>query len=216
MVEAYIFDFDGVLVDTVNLHFQSWQKLAHSLGHNLPAEMEDKFRGASRDKSLQLVLDKINISAKQHEKITFLKQKNDWFTQSLNDISEDILLPGSKELLLELKHKNLKIGLASASKNAVNIINRLKLGKYFDVMVDGNEVIKSKPHPEVFLKVADKLGCKPENCIVFEDSPLGVEAAAKGGFRVIGVGNHTVLKNTDSNIADLSQFKLSMFSTFDE
>lgn len=189
MIQACIFDLDGVLVDTVGLHFESWYKMAQTLGYSLPNQLKDKFRGASRMKSLDYILEHFSINATEKDKIKLCHLKNEYYQKSLINISDDIILEGAKELLIELSQTQVKIALASASKNAKLIIQRLKLDGLFDTMVDANDVIKTKPNPEVFLTAATNINCQPSRCIVFEDSPLGVAAAFKGGFLSIGIGH---------------------------
>jgi len=208
MTQACIFDLDGVLVDTVGLHFESWSKLAKSLGHELPFELKDKFRGASRLKSLGYILDDLSITASEKDKIKFCHLKNKWYQQSLENINETIILDGAKDLLVELSNSNIKIALASASGNAKLIVQKLNLDYLFDALVDANDVKKTKPDPEVFLTAASQLNCKPANCIVFEDSPLGITAAIKGGFKSIGIGNEINKSTVDLHVSELSELNL--------
>ena len=203
MIQACIFDLDGVLVDTVGLHFESWQKLASSLGYELPLHLKNKFRGASRMKSLGYILDEFSIHANENDKAKFCHLKNKWYEESLANINEDIMLEGAKSLLLELSKSNIKVALASASKNAKLIIKKLKLDNLFDAMVDANDVTLTKPNPEVFLSAAKKINCKPSDCIVFEDSPLGVTAAQAGGFKSIGIGEEIDISTVDSHFHSL-------------
>jgi beta-phosphoglucomutase len=110
------------------------------------------------------------------------------------------ILPGVEEFLGQIKEQGYKIALGSASKNAEIILDKTGLMPWFDLIIDGNKVTKSKPDPEVFLKGAEGLGFKPEECIVFEDAQAGVEAAKKGGMKVIGLGEETVLCDADKVI----------------
>jgi len=209
MIQACIFDLDGVLVDTVGLHFDSWQKLTLMLGHQLPLTLKDKFRGASRMKSLNYILDHFSIDASDADKIKYCHLKNEYYQKSLVDIDKSIVLPGAEELLNELSKTNIKTALASASRNAKLIIAKLKLDHLFDAMVDATDVKETKPHPEVFLTAAERISCSPQNCIVFEDSPLGVQAAQTGGFMSIGLGKEINPESVDLHLNDLSNISWS-------
>jgi beta-phosphoglucomutase len=209
MIQACIFDLDGVLVDTVGLHFESWQKLASSLGYELPLHLKNKFRGASRMKSLGYILNEFSIHANDNDKAKFCHLKNKWYQESLENINEDIMLEGAKLLLLELSKSNIKVALASASKNAKLIIQKLKLDNLFDAMVDANDVTQTKPNPEVFLSAANKINCQPSDCIVFEDSPLGVTAAQTGGFKSVGIGDEIEVSTVDFHFKNLEDIPLS-------
>jgi beta-phosphoglucomutase len=197
MIKAVIFDLDGVLVDTMDLHFKSWVQLGHHLGFSFHESNKNKLRGASRFKSMEIVLEAGQISATPIEKKMYSEMKNNWYHDLLKDIDQSILLPGTIDSLEYLKKNNYKTALASASKNAKIIINKLNMQKYFDVMVDANDVLETKPDPEVFLKAAKLLKTAPKDCVVIEDSPLGIQAAKDGGFLCIGIGNKSGLKGAD-------------------
>lgn len=214
MTEACIFDLDGVLVDTIGLHFDSWQVLSHHLGHELPSSLRNAFRGASRLKSLQIVLDTLQLEATPSQKESYCEIKNIAYLKSLENITKSILLPGVDQLLEKLYKSNIKVGLASASGNAKNIINAIGINNYFDTMVDANDVTQTKPHPEVFLTAANNLDCSPSNCLVFEDSPLGIEAAIAGGFKSIGIGELNSLKKADLTILNLEHITFETIHEF--
>ena len=206
MIEAFIFDLDGVLVDTVDLHFDSWQKLANMLGHTIPIGLKDAFRGASRAKSLDIVLKHLELAATAEDREKYCDLKNDWYQESLSSISDDILLPGAKTLLYELSQSNKKVALASASKNAKLIIRKLNLDHYFDAMIDANDVVLTKPNPEVFLKASEEVKCHPKHALVFEDSPLGIQAAKTGGFRTVAIGTTELLPGADFYLNSLEEY----------
>jgi beta-phosphoglucomutase len=187
-IKACIFDLDGVLCDTSKFHFTAWSKLARTL--NVPFEEEDNYqlKGVSRVGSLQYILDKAGISLSEEEFASLMEKKNKHYLDLIGSLSSKDLLPGVLPLLKELKAAGIKIGLGSSSKNAKLVIDRTGIGHYFDVLVDGTDVVNTKPHPEVFLKGAWGLGIEPANIIVFEDAAKGVEAAKAGGFAAVGIG----------------------------
>ena len=187
-IKACIFDLDGVLCDTSKHHFIAWSRLAESLGVPFDEEDNHQLKGVSRVGSLKYILDKGDISLSQEEFDAKMASKNDHYLELINNLSSEDLLPGVISLLDELIEAGIKIGLGSSSKNAKLVIDRTGIGSYFDVMVDGTDVVKTKPDPEVFLKGANGLGLPPENIIVFEDAAKGVEAAKAGGFTAVGIG----------------------------
>jgi len=136
--------------------------------------------------------------------------KNSWYVEMINEMQADEILPGARELLTELRANGIKIALGSASKNSETILRKINLLNAFDAIVDGTIVSKSKPDPEVFLKGAELLGEKPENCIVFEDAVAGVEAAINGGMRVVGIGESQILYKADFIVSGLDQINLQV------
>ena len=187
-ISACIFDLDGVIVDTAKFHFDAWNRMAQQFGGTLTHEQNEELKGVSRMASLDFILAKNNVQKTHEEKLALASQKNEWYLEMIKNIDKDELLPGIELFLEELKSKGIKIGLGSASRNATTILQTIGIDHYFEVFIDGNAVVNSKPHPEVFLKGAEGLSVKPENCLVFEDSEKGVRAANIGGFIPIGIG----------------------------
>lgn len=211
MIKACIFDLDGVIVDTAGYHYLAWKKLADELGVPFGHEDNENLKGVSRFKSLEYILEKGGIAKTDEQKNELARQKNEWYLQSIKAINAGEILPGAKELLSELKQKGIKIALGSASKNAVAILEGIGLMDYFDFISDGNSTDKSKPDPEVFLIAANGLAVNPGNSIVFEDSIMGIEAALKGGFKSVGIGDSATLRKADvvvKNLEDVSLEKL--------
>jgi beta-phosphoglucomutase len=188
MITGCIFDLDGVIVDTAKFHFLSWQNIAKDLGVRFTEKDNEKLKGVSRQKSLEHILTIGKIELSQENKDQICKKKNDIYLEYLSKMDNSVILPGVINLLDVLQENKLKIALGSASKNARTVLNYLKIDHYFEIIVDGNDVINSKPDPEVFLKGAKGLGIAPENLVVFEDSEKGIDAAIEGGFHTIGVG----------------------------
>jgi beta-phosphoglucomutase len=191
--KAFIFDLDGVIVDTAKYHFLAWQKLAQELGIEFTPEHNEELKGVSRVRSLDIILELGNVQASQEDKNKWLIQKNEDYLSYLVDIDESEILPGVLPVLHYLKDKNQLIALGSASKNARPILEKTGILNLFDVIVDGNDVSNAKPDPEVFLQAAKKLGATNENSIVFEDSVAGIQAANIANMTSIGIGEATTL-----------------------
>lgn len=191
--KAFIFDLDGVIVDTAKYHFLAWQKLANQLGINFTHEHNEDLKGVSRVRSLDLILELGNISASQEDKNKWLVQKNEEYLSYLVDMDENEILPGVAKVLEYLKNNNQAIALGSASKNARSILEKTNSMHFFDAIVDGNDVSNAKPDPEVFLRAAHLVGISNENAIVFEDSVAGIQAANIANMISVGIGDATVL-----------------------
>lgn len=191
--KAFIFDLDGVIVDTARYHFLAWQKLATQLGINFTTAHNEQLKGVSRVRSLDIILDLGKVNAHQEDKNLWLKQKNDDYLSYLKDIDNSEILPGVMPILEFLKRNKQPIALGSASKNARPILEKTGTLHYFDAIVDGNDVSNAKPDPEVFLQAAKLLGVSPENAIVFEDSVAGIQAANMAGMTSVGIGETGIL-----------------------
>lgn len=195
--KACLFDLDGVLVDTAIYHFQAWRQLGTHFGYQLSEEQNEQLKGISRVESLERILDWAGVKASEDEKSKWLVEKNENYLQLISNMNPQEVLPGVVPFLEEIKSKGYLIALGSASKNAKIILEKTDLIHWFDALIDGNKVTKSKPDPEVFLKGAEELGVAPAECIVFEDAQAGVEAAKSGGMFAVGVGEVEILKEAD-------------------
>ncbi|WP_343567686.1 beta-phosphoglucomutase [Sphingobacterium sp.] len=202
-VKAVIFDLDGVLVDTAIYHFQAWHRLAEDLGYSFSIVDNEQLKGVSRIESLELILKWAGVEKSEAEKANLLVLKNQWYLELIEQLNPDHLLSGSLELLKRLQQKGIKIGLGSASKNAMGILVKTGIITYFDALIDGNIVQLSKPNPEVFLKGAEVLEIVPTHCLVLEDAQAGIDAARAAGMQVIGIGLEEHLKGADLVVADL-------------
>ena len=189
MIRGFLFDLDGVLVDTAQYHFLAWQRMAAELGIHFGEAENEQLKGVSRAESLNRILAWGGKSLSDAEKQHWMTLKNDWYLELVRGMPADDYLPGAHEFLRASRAAGIKVALGSASKNAPLILERLGWIPLFDAMVDGNVVTASKPDPEVFLDGARRLGLKPEECVVFEDSEAGVEAARRGGMKVVGIGH---------------------------
>lgn len=189
MIKGVIFDLDGVLVSTDEMHYQAWKRLAQEL-HITGFTREDnrRQRGVSRMASLEIVLEKADRTYSEEEKIELAERKNGYYLELLEEMDESAVLENVKAVLELLKNRGLLLAVGSASKNAPVILEKTGLMPYFDKISCGLDTTKSKPDPEVFLVAAKKLGLPPEECLVVEDSAAGIEAAAAGGMKSLGVG----------------------------
>ena len=188
MIRGFLFDLDGVLVDTAQYHFLAWQRMAAELGIHFGEAENEQLKGVSRAESLNRILAWGGKSLSDAEKQHWMTLKNEWYLELVRGMPADDYLPGAHEFLRASRAAGIKVALGSASKNAPLILERLGWIPLFDALVDGNVVTASKPDPEVFLEGARRLGLKPEECVVFEDSEAGVEAARRGGMKVVGIG----------------------------
>ncbi len=204
--KAFIFDLDGVIVDTAKYHFLAWRNLANSLGFEFTEAHNELLKGVSRVKSLEILLKIGNVELTDDEKQTLLVKKNTEYLQYVNKMTADEILPGINELLNFLDQNTIKYALGSASKNAPLILEKVGLLNRFTAIVDGNDVSKAKPDPEVFLIGAQKLNTKPEDCIVVEDAIAGVEAANAANMLSIGIGDAEVLKEADYILSNTTGF----------
>ena len=189
MIRGFLFDLDGVLVDMAQYHFLAWQRMAAELGIHFGEAENEQLKGVSRAESLNRILAWGGKSLSDAEKQHWMTLKNDWYLELVRGMPADDYLPGAHEFLRASRAAGIKVALGSASKNAPLILERLGWIPLFDALIDGNVVTASKPDPEVFLEGARRLGLKPEECVVFEDSEAGVEAARRGGMKVVGIGH---------------------------
>lgn len=214
MIKACIFDLDGVIVDTAHYHFLAWKRLADELGIGFTEADNERLKGVSRLRSMEIIMELGGISLSQRDKERLANKKNEWFVDFVERMVPEEIFKGVKPLIRELHDRGIKIGLASSSKNAKTVIQLLRISNEFDVVVDGNMITHSKPDPEIFLLAADKLGIEPADCLVFEDAEAGVEAALAAGMKCVGVGAVKQLHKADKVIAATGDFKVSMLQEF--
>lgn len=202
-MRAAIFDLDGVIVDTAKYHYLAWKRLANELGFDFTETDNERLKGVSRVRSLEILLEIGGLTLDAEAKAQLAARKNDWYVDYIRKMDASEILPGAAEYLQRIRAKGIKTALGSASKNAPLILERLGISSLFDAIVDGNVVSKAKPDPEVFLCAANQLGISPASCIVFEDAEAGVEAARRAGMRTVGIGKPDVLRDADVIIPGL-------------
>lgn len=203
--KAFIFDLDGVIVDTAKYHFLAWKKVATELNIDFTPENNELLKGVSRVRSLDIILELGNYQATEAQKNQWLFEKNEIYLSYLVSINESEILPGVLPVLQFLKENNQKIALGSASKNARPILEKTKTINYFDAIVDGNDVTNAKPDPEVFLQAANLLTIAPKNAIVFEDSVAGIQAANTATMTSIGIGEKAILYEANHIFRDFNE-----------
>lgn len=196
-IKGCIFDLDGVIVDTAKYHYLAWKKLADSLCINFNEHDNERFKGVSRMKCMEILLELGDMKVNEETKIKLADLKNSWYLEYIAKIDESEILPGVLKFMNDIRNAGIRTALGSASKNAGIILNNIKMSNYFDVIVDGNKVTKAKPDPEVFLMCSNELGLPPSECIVFEDAAAGVQAAKNGGMHAVGIGSPKILKYAD-------------------
>jgi len=204
MIKGFIFDLDGVLVDTVDYHFASWKLLAKQLNFNLNNDIIEQLKGISRMDSLKIVLKQGDIKASKKQMIKYAAQKNEWYLSSLKKINDNVVLNGVLPFIKKCQQEGIKLTVGSSSKNAKSIIAQTSLKDSFIKIIDGNDVINAKPDPEVFLKAVKAMNLKPYECIVFEDSLKGLMAAKSAGFRRLAIGDAHILHEAEFAIKDLT------------
>jgi beta-phosphoglucomutase len=209
-MRAAIFDLDGVVVDTARYHYLAWKRLANTYGFNFTEADNERLKGVSRTRSLEILLEIGGLTVDGATKVQMAARKNEWYVDYIRHMDTSETLPGATEYLRRIHAKGVKTALGSASRNAPLILERLGISVLFDVIVDGNKVTKAKPDPEVFLRAADELGIPPASCIVFEDAEAGIEAAHQAGMGVVGIGKSQILKKADIVIPGL--FELVVIS----
>lgn len=213
MFKACIFDMDGVIVDSTKYHYIAWKRLADELAIDFKEDDYENHKGLSRVDSLDLLLLKGNMELDNDTKIALMDKKNAWYLKLIEDIQQTECLPGVRDLITELTDNGIPCGVGSSSRNAQRILTALGLYDLFSTIVDGNRLTFSKPDPEVFLKGASEMGVNPTDTIVFEDAVVGVQAANKGGFFSIGIGDSNRLRQANHVIPGFEGFDLEQLKS---
>lgn len=204
-LKAAIFDLDGVIVFTDKFHYQAWKKMADELEIYFDEEINNRLRGVSRMDSLEIILERYEgepLSAEKKEELA--AQKNDTYRELLKTMTPADVTDEVRETLAEIRRRGYKISLGSSSKNAKFILERVGLSDAFDAISDGTNITKSKPDPEVFLKGAEFLGEKPENCLVVEDAEAGIDAGIAGGMKTAAIGDAVNCGKANYNMSTFS------------
>ena len=208
-VSAVIFDLDGVIVDSAKYHFLSWGRLAESLGIPFTHEQNESLKGVSRADSLDRILEWGGVEKSPEEKQELMDRKNSWYLEFISKMERDEILEGVEPFIVALRKAGYKVALGSSSKNARPILRQVGMIDLFDVIVDGTNINRSKPDPQVFLMGAEQLGLEPAVCLVFEDAYAGIQAALTGGFQAIGVGSADELSNAPRVIPGFANFTVT-------
>lgn len=200
-IRGAIFDLDGVIVDTAKYHYLAWRRLAEELGFDFTEADNERLKGVSRMRSLDILLEVGGFGPdafSEARKEEMAARKNGWYVEYISRMTPREILPGVLSFLEQVRADGVRTALGSASKNTVIILDRLKIGALFDAVVDGTMVQRTKPDPEVFLTCASMLGGIPAaECVVFEDAEAGIEAARAGGMHCVGIGSPEILRGAD-------------------
>ena len=192
-MKGVLFDLDGVVTDTATYHFSAWSQLVKDeFGLKLPKSIEERTKGVSREDSLKIILEELNLSVDEEQFQDLANKKNKCYIESLEKLTDKDILPGIKELINDLKQKGVKIALASASHNGPFILEKIGLFDSFDTIVDPGKVTKGKPNPEIFEVASAQLGLTPKDCVGVEDSIAGIEAINSAGSCSVGVGDESL------------------------
>ena len=208
-----IFDLDGVIVDTAKFHFKAWQKLAEKIDVHFTEYENEQLKGVSRVKSLEKILEWGNKTISDSLFHQLMEEKNKDYLGYVKAMTISDILPGVKDFLTLAKAQGHPIALGSASKNAVTILTAVHLIDMFDTIVDGNNVTKGKPDPEGFLKAAKLLNSTPENCVVFEDSIAGIQAANSAKMLSVGIGDKSILNEANFCYTGFDELTYTVFKT---
>jgi len=204
--EAVILDLDGVITDTARHHYLAWKRLADELGIYFDEKINERLRGVSRMGSFEIILERADRRFSEAEKQRCAATKNGYYKTLLQDITPADILPGTMELMDGLRARGIKTAVASASRNAPFVLDKLQLSGAFDYVVDAAAIVNPKPHPEMFLAAAEHLGVAPGECIGVEDAAAGITAIHRAGMFAVGVGNPETVKEADILLKDLSEY----------
>lgn len=204
MKQGIIFDLDGVLLSTDEMHYEAWKSVADELSIPFDRTVNNRLRGVSRMESLEIILEKSSHTFSPEEKEELATRKNDRYRTLLQSLTPDAVAPEVRNTLSELKARGLKLAVGSSSKNTKLILSLTDLEHLFDAISDGTNIIRSKPDPEVFLKAAEFIGLTPADCAVVEDATAGIDAAIAGGFTSIGIGDAAAYEKTEFSIQSMN------------
>lgn len=202
MEKGVIFDLDGVICFTDKYHYLAWKRMADQENIYFDEEINNRLRGVSRMASLEIILERATKTYSEEEKIELAIKKNEWYREYLLTMTPSDIDESTKETLKELRRRGYRLSIGSSSKNAKLILEKCEITDLFDAISDGTNISRSKPDPEVFLKAAEFLKLKPEDCYVVEDAFAGIDAAKDGGFKAIGIGEASSYSRTDYPIKE--------------
>jgi beta-phosphoglucomutase len=207
--KAVVFDLDGVITDTARFHYLAWKRMADEVGAPFDEAFNEHLKGVDRMGSLDLILARAPRAFTSAERLLLAEKKNRHYQELVAEMTPDDMLPGALRALEEVRAAGLKIGLASVSKNAFTVLDRLGIRDRFDDVVDAATIANSKPHPEIFLTAASHLDVAPSDCLGVEDAAAGVASIKDAGMVAVGVGDAQVLARADYIIPSMDRFRLS-------
>lgn len=201
--QAVIFDLDGVIVSTDKFHFLAWSKITEQENIYFDEVINHQLRGISRKDSLEIILRNAKKDYSEEEKEILMTLKNDHYRKLLTKLTPIDISPNIVDVINYLQENKVKIAVASSSKNAKFILKQLGLYNNFDVIIDGSDIKKSKPNPEIFILASKQLNINPRDCLVVEDAVAGIQAAKAAGMSTFAVGEATKLQLADYNTNNL-------------
>lgn len=210
-IKGFAFDMDGVLADTAKFHSIAWRQIAEEVGTTWTPELAENLKGIDRMGSLDLILttggmaDEYDLAARE----ALATKKNDNYRNLISELTPNDALPGMREFLAELKAAGYKMSIASASKNAGFIVDRLGIADYFEAIVDPASVAAGKPDPAIFKAAADVLNLAPEEVIGLEDSGAGIQSINGAGEMSVGIGDADALSDADILFASTKDVTLA-------
>ncbi|MEW2921353.1 beta-phosphoglucomutase [Muricauda sp. ANG21] len=210
--KGFIFDLDGVIVDTAKYHFMAWKRLAELLGIGFSNELIEQFKGVSRVRCLEILLLNSNYEFTSYEFEKWLVEKNKIYLELISRVDETVILPGVMNVMNFLRSESIPMAIGSASKNAKRILSQVGIDTFFDAIVDGNVVSEAKPDPEVFRIAAEQIRMDSKDCIVFEDSMAGIEAANRAGMTSIAIGKSNKLSKAHYRFNDFTEIQINFIN----
>ena len=203
-----IFDLDGVIVFTDKFHYLAWKSVADELGIYFDEKINNRLRGVSRMDSLEIILENGDVELTDKEKLEIADKKNKLYREYLSRMTPSDVSDEVRETLTELRKRGYRLAIGSSSKNAKYILERVALTDYFDAISDGTNITKSKPDPEVFLKAAEFLKLKGDECAVCEDAFAGIDAAKNAGMKAVAIGDATSYEKADIKLTTFKDLLL--------
>jgi beta-phosphoglucomutase len=211
-LKAVIFDLDGVIADTAVVHHAAWKQLADEIGIGFDEGVGERLKGVDRLASLDIILERATRPYSLDEKLGLAARKNDYYREQVQHFGPENLLPGARAAIASVKAAGLKTALASASKNAPLLLERLGIAELFDYVVDANTITRSKPDPEIFLAAASALGVAPVDCLGVEDAAAGIASIHAAGMAAVGIGRADALPEADVVLPDVAAFDIGRFA----
>lgn len=212
MKKGFVFDLDGVITDTAKFHYIAWKDLAGSLGITIDEQFNETLKGISRMDSLDKILAYGHRETEftLAEKEAFAQKKNDEYVKLLADLSEKDLLPGVHDFLVQAKKQQIPCAIASASKNAPMILEKLGVLDFFGHIVDPESLKKGKPDPEIFIKAAQSIKVEPKDAIGFEDAQAGIEGIKAAGMYAVGISATEELTGADLQVTSMTELTVDL------
>ena len=214
-LRGFIFDLDGVLTDTAHVHYRACKRLADEIGVPFDEVVNRRLKGVSRAASLDILLERAPRAFGAGEKAALMERKNGYYREAIASFGPGDLFAGARALLRDARAAGLRIALASASRNAPELLRRLGIADAFDAVVDAGRIASQKPDPEIFLAAAQALGIDPGECIGIEDAAAGVAAIKSAGMAAVGIGDPGELRQADAVLPAIADFRLDAFVLLD-